>query len=55
LESLYRYLRKFHALGDQRYAMATLTQVVPLLVVLLSLEFFPRRRHLPRASVAQAS
>ena len=55
LESLYRYLRKFHALGDQRYVMATLTQVVPLLIVLLSLEFIPRRRHLARASVVQAS
>lgn len=55
LESLYRYLRKFHALGDRRYAMATLTQVVPLLAVLLSLEFTPRRRHLTRASVQQVS
>ncbi|OBB01708.1 hypothetical protein A5662_13205 [Mycobacteriaceae bacterium 1482268.1] len=55
LESLYRYLRKFHALGDQRYVMATLTQVVPLLIVLLSLEFMPRRRHLTTASVRQAS
>jgi lysylphosphatidylglycerol synthetase-like protein (DUF2156 family) len=55
LESLYRYLRKFHALGDRRYVMATLTQVVPLLIVLLSLEFTPRRRHLTRGSVAQAS
>ena len=35
--------------------MATLTQVLPLLVVLLSLEFMPRRRHLTRASVARAS
>jgi hypothetical protein len=26
--------------------MATLTQILPLLVVLLSLEFTPRRRHL---------
>jgi lysylphosphatidylglycerol synthetase-like protein (DUF2156 family) len=55
LESLYRYLRKFHALGERRYVMATLTQVVPLLIVLLSLEFTPRRRHLTRMSVAQAS
>ena len=55
LESLYRYLRKFHALGDQRYVMATLTQVVPLLVVLLSLEFIPRRRHLSSGSVVRAS
>jgi lysylphosphatidylglycerol synthetase-like protein (DUF2156 family) len=55
LESLYRYLRKFHALGDRRYVMATLTQVVPLLIVLLSLEFTPRRRRLARTSVAQVS
>jgi lysylphosphatidylglycerol synthetase-like protein (DUF2156 family) len=46
LESLYRYLRKFHAVRDRRYVMATLTQILPLLVVLLSLEFTPRRRHL---------
>ena len=44
LESLYRYLRKFHALGDRRYVMLSLTQTVPLLLVLLSLEFVPRRR-----------
>jgi lysylphosphatidylglycerol synthetase-like protein (DUF2156 family) len=46
LESLYRYLRKFRALGDRRYVMATLTQILPLLVVLLTLEFMPRRRRL---------
>ena len=46
LESLYRYLRKFHALGDRRYVLLSLTQLLPLLVVLLSLEFLPRRRHL---------
>lgn len=45
LESLYRYLRKFHAVGDRRYALASLTQAVPLAFVLLSLEFMPRRRH----------
>lgn len=44
LESLYRYLRKFHALGDRRYVMLSLTQTLPLLLVLLSLEFLPRRR-----------
>ena len=54
LESLYRYLRKFHALGDRRYVMATLTQVAPLLIVLLSLEFMPRRRHLDLTSASQA-
>jgi lysylphosphatidylglycerol synthetase-like protein (DUF2156 family) len=46
LESLYRYLRKFHALDGRRYVMLSLTQVLPLLFVLLSLEFIPRRRHL---------
>ena len=46
LESLYRYLRKFHALGDRRYAVISMTQLVQLVVVLLSLEFMPRRRHL---------
>jgi lysylphosphatidylglycerol synthetase-like protein (DUF2156 family) len=46
LESLYRYLRKFHAVGDRRYALVSLTQVVPLMYVLLSLEFMPRRRRL---------
>ena len=46
LESLYRYLRKFHALGDRRYVALSLSQIVPLLFVLLSLEFMPRRRHL---------
>ena len=35
LESLYRYLRKFHALGDRRYVLLSLRQVLPLLVVLL--------------------
>ncbi|KAA1247996.1 DUF2156 domain-containing protein, partial [Mycobacterium simiae] len=49
LESLYRYLRKFHALDERRYALVSLTQVVPLLVVLLSLEFIPRRRRVVEA------
>jgi lysylphosphatidylglycerol synthetase-like protein (DUF2156 family) len=44
LESLYRYLRKFHATGEPRYALVSLTQLVPVLCVLLSLEFVPRRR-----------
>jgi lysylphosphatidylglycerol synthetase-like protein (DUF2156 family) len=46
LESLYRYLRKFHALGDRRYVLLSMTQLLPLLVVLLSFEFMPRRRRL---------
>jgi lysylphosphatidylglycerol synthetase-like protein (DUF2156 family) len=46
LESLYRYLRKFHSPGERRYALASLTQLFPLIYVLLSLEFMPRRRRL---------
>ncbi|ETZ35094.1 bifunctional lysylphosphatidylglycerol flippase/synthetase MprF [Mycobacterium intracellulare] len=46
LESLYRYVRKWHALDARRYALISMTQIVPLLFVLLSLEFMPRRRHL---------
>lgn len=45
LESLYRYVRKFHALDARRYALISMTQIVPLVLVLLSLEFMPRRRH----------
>ncbi len=54
LESLYRYLRKFHALGDRRYVLLSYSQVLPLLGVLLSLEFMPRRRLLT-AAMASAS
>jgi lysylphosphatidylglycerol synthetase-like protein (DUF2156 family) len=46
LESLYRYLRKFHALGDRRYVMLSLRHLLSAAIVLLSLEFTPRRRHL---------
>lgn len=46
LESLYRYLRKFRSLGDRRYVLVRLTHLFPLLYVLLSLEFMPRRRRL---------
>ncbi|AKN17224.1 hypothetical protein MHAE_10201 [Mycobacterium haemophilum DSM 44634] len=46
LESLYRYVRKFHALDQRRYALISITQIIPLVFVLLSLEFMPRRRHL---------
>lgn len=46
LESLSGYLRKFHALDTRRYALVSLTHLVPLAFVLLSLEFMPRRRHL---------
>jgi lysylphosphatidylglycerol synthetase-like protein (DUF2156 family) len=47
LESLYRYLRKFHSPDERRYALVKLTQVLPLMYVLLSLEFMPRRRRMP--------
>ncbi len=46
LESLYRCVRKFHALDARRYALISMTQIIPLVLVLLSLEFMPRRRHL---------
>ena len=47
LESLYRYLRKFHSFGQRRYVLLSMRQIPAALVVLLSLEFMPRRRHLP--------
>ena len=50
LESLYRYLCKFHATGERRYALVSLTQLVPLIYVLLSLEFVPRRRGRQRST-----
>jgi len=46
LESLYRYLRKFRSSDQRRYALVSLTQLLPLIYVLLSLEFMPRRRGL---------
>lgn len=46
LESLYRYVRKFHAMDVRRYALISMTQLLPLVFVLLTLEFMPRRRHL---------
>jgi lysylphosphatidylglycerol synthetase-like protein (DUF2156 family) len=46
LESLYLYVCKFHALDARRYALISMTQLVPLVFVLLTLEFMPRRRHL---------
>jgi lysylphosphatidylglycerol synthetase-like protein (DUF2156 family) len=48
LESLYRYLGKFHAMGERRYVLASLRQLFGLAYVLLSLEFMPRRRVLQR-------
>ncbi|MBV8181631.1 MAG: DUF2156 domain-containing protein, partial [Mycobacterium sp.] len=47
LESLYRYLRKFHSFDQRRYVLLSIRHIPAALVVLLSLEFMPRRRHLP--------
>jgi len=55
LESLYRYLRKFHALGYRRYVLLSFGQVLPLLVVLLSLEFMPRKRQLPGVTASASA
>ena len=46
LESLYRYLRKFHALSERRYVVLCVHHIPAALMVLLSLEFVPRPRHL---------
>ena len=46
LESLYRYLCKFHALAERRYVVLCAHHIPAALVVLLSLEFMPRPRHL---------
>lgn len=46
LESLYRYLRKFHALAERRYVVLCGHHIPAALLVLLSLEFVPRPRHL---------
>jgi lysylphosphatidylglycerol synthetase-like protein (DUF2156 family) len=53
LESLYCYLRKFHAFGERRYVLLSLPHIPITLVVLLSLEFMPRRRHLRRPAREQ--
>jgi lysylphosphatidylglycerol synthetase-like protein (DUF2156 family) len=46
LESLYLYLRKFRTLGGRRYALVSVHHIPHALIVLLSLEFLPMRRHL---------
>jgi lysylphosphatidylglycerol synthetase-like protein (DUF2156 family) len=46
LESLYHYLGKFHSLGERRYVVLCAHHIPAALVVLLSLEFMPRPRHL---------
>ena len=46
LESLYRYLHKFHALDERRYVVLCVHHIPAALMVLLSLEFMPRPRRL---------
>jgi lysylphosphatidylglycerol synthetase-like protein (DUF2156 family) len=46
LEPLYQYLRKFHSFDQRRYVLLSTRHIPAALVVLLSLEFMPRRRHL---------
>lgn len=46
LESLYRYLDKFHSLDQRRYVVLCARHIPAAVVVLLSLEFMPRPRHL---------
>jgi len=46
LESLYRYLRKFHSFGQHRYVLLSMRHIPAALVILLSLEFMPHRRAL---------
>ena len=52
LESLYRYLHKFHSLAERRYVLICAHHIPAALMVLLSLEFMPRPRHLrlPRST-----
>lgn len=46
LESLYRYLCKFHCVAERRYVVLCAHHIPAALLVLLSLEFLPRpRRH----------
>ncbi|MGW2662468.1 bifunctional lysylphosphatidylglycerol flippase/synthetase MprF [Nocardia tengchongensis] len=44
LESLYRFLRKFNAFGDQRYVLIRWREVPIAALALLSLEFVPHRK-----------
>ncbi|OBB26272.1 hypothetical protein A5792_04010 [Mycolicibacterium peregrinum] len=44
LESLYRYVRKFDAMADQRYVLLPLADVLPAAAALLTLELAPHRQ-----------
>jgi lysylphosphatidylglycerol synthetase-like protein (DUF2156 family) len=44
LESLYRFLRKFHALSEQRFVLIALRQIPLAALALFTLEFVPHRK-----------
>lgn len=50
LESLYRYLRKFHALGKHRYVVLRLRDVLPVAAAMLTFEFATRRTSMSRSN-----
>lgn len=45
LESLYRFLRKFNSLADQRYVMVRFRDIPMAAAAMLTLEFVPHRSH----------
>ncbi len=47
LESLYRYLRKFDAMGEERYVLIPPTHIVGAAAILLAVEFTPHRDRQP--------
>jgi lysylphosphatidylglycerol synthetase-like protein (DUF2156 family) len=57
LESLYRYLHKFHSPGQRRYVLLSWQHLGPALFILLSLEFMPHRHRrqspFPHASASK--
>ncbi|MGW5382641.1 bifunctional lysylphosphatidylglycerol flippase/synthetase MprF [Nocardia sp. NPDC003963] len=44
LESLYRFVAKFHALSDQRYVLVRRREMAAAAAALITLEFLPHRR-----------
>lgn len=50
LESLYRYLRKFHALGKHRYVVLRLRDLLPVAAAMLTFEFATRRTSITRSN-----
>jgi lysylphosphatidylglycerol synthetase-like protein (DUF2156 family) len=50
LESLYRYLRKFHSFGKQRFVLLRLRDLIPVAAAMLTFEFATRRRSIFRSN-----